>query len=96
MIHAMWRLLAVLAVVAVVWKLIETLALVAVVVGSLYVVGNVVLRVSERRPILAGGPDVEMVPCCDYRHHEGEAAVCGCVNHPRSHIHPFGENPWPL
>lgn len=94
----MWQLFAVLAVVAVLFKVIEMLTVVAIVVGALWVVGQVVqgiVRLGDRRPVLTGG-DVELVACCDYRDHEGETAVCGCVNHPRSRIHPFGGEPWPL
>jgi hypothetical protein len=91
MIVSMWRVVAVLALVAVVFKVIEALAVVAVIVGCLAVAGHVVIRLWDRQPALVGAADVEPEPCCHYRDHEGEAAVCGCTNHPRSYLHPFGD-----
>ncbi|MGY2005124.1 hypothetical protein [Blastococcus sp. SYSU DS1024] len=85
----MWRLIAVLVVVAAVIEIVKTLVVAVAFLGALAVVGYTLLRLADRTPV-AGAAAAELVPCCDYRDHEGEAAVCGCVDHPRSHVHPFG------
>ncbi|MCF6742793.1 hypothetical protein E9529_00610 [Blastococcus sp. KM273128] len=90
----MWRLLAVLVVVAVAVEIVKTLIVALTVLGAVVVVGYVLVRLSDRTPV-ASAPAAELVPCCDYRDHQGEAAVCGCTGHPRSHIHPFGLGPLP-
>ncbi|WP_139206265.1 hypothetical protein [Blastococcus sp. DSM 46786] len=85
----MWRLIAVLVVVAVVIEIVKTLIIAVAVLGALAIVGYTLVRLVDREPI-GGATAAELVPCCDYRDHEGEAAVCGCTGHPRSHVHPFG------
>ncbi|MCF6506497.1 hypothetical protein E9549_03605 [Blastococcus sp. MG754426] len=90
----MWRLLAVLVVVAVAIEIVETVVVAVTVLGAVAVVGYVLVRLTDRTP-MPSATTAELVPCCDYRDHEGEAAVCGCTGHPRSHIHPFGLGPLP-
>lgn len=90
----MWRLIAGLVVVAAVIEIVKTLIMAIAVLGALAIVGYTPVRLSDRNAV-AGAAPAELVPCCDYRVHEGEAAVCGCTGHPRSHIHPFGLAPLP-
>ncbi|MGY1836011.1 hypothetical protein ACI79P_12950 [Blastococcus sp. SYSU DS0510] len=90
----MRRLIAGLVVVVAVIEIVKTLVVALALLGALAVVGWTLVRLTDRRPV-TGGPAAELVPCCDYRAHEGEAAVCGCTGHPRSHVHPFGMGPLP-
>ena len=88
----MWKVIAVLVGAVVVIEVVKTLIVAVAVLGALAVVGYVLVRLVDRTPV---GPATaaEPVLCCSARDHEGEAAVCGCTGHPRSHIHPFGLGP---